>query len=196
MARRFDYAGNPLLFYPGGNLSAEEKRRMDAFAVGIEELTVDHLIYGMSRQIENNFQTFFAVANDLLGEAQTLKVANEIGRRYGGRNYASLQNARGLGNRGSPEIMARYQDLAHAIRGPKHAAALFAEYDEKRCTARRNACIYYSDAFPDNGKYTSAFEQGVYEGYLGVDQNLRRVDNPKCVCRGDRTCEHHFIYQE
>jgi hypothetical protein len=185
-----------LLFYPGHNLSAEARRRMEAFDIKIDELTSDHLVYGMSRQIENNFQTFYTVAEELSGEEQTLKLAHTIGRRYGGRNYSRLLEACGRANEGSPELMARFQDLAHAIRGPKHADGLFAEYDDKRCSVRRSACIYYSEEFPSNGKYTSAFEQGIYEGYLSVDKNLLRIDNPRCVCRGDRSCEHHFVYGE
>ena len=92
--------------------------------------------------------------------------------------------------------MALYQDLAHAIRGPKHAAALFAEYDDKKCVVKRRACIYFNIDAPQNGKYVNAFEQGVFAGYMAVDKNLLRVDVIRCLCRGDDTCEQHWVYED
>ncbi len=196
MTRRLDYATNVLLLYPGKNLSAEEKRRMDEYAIKIDELTVDHIVYSMSRQIENNFQTIYTVAEELFGEEQPLRLAYEIGRRYGGLGYAKLLKAYGKGNEGSPQMMALYQDLVHAIRGPKHTAALFAEYDDSRCIVRRNACIYFSETMRQNGKYTAAFEQGCFAGYMAADKNLLRVDVVKCLCLGDASCEQHWSYKE
>lgn len=196
MTQREPYADDRLLFYPGRHLSPEEKRRMEAYETKIDELTVDHVIYSMSRQIENNFQTFYTVAEELVGEEQALKIAYEIGRRYGGLGYAKLLTAYGRGDDGSPKMMALYQDLVHAIRGPKHAAALFAEYDDGRCVVRRNACIYFSESMPQNGKYTSAFEQGCFAGYKAADRNLRRIDVIRCLCRGDSSCEQQWIYRE
>src|SRR4051812_17862875 len=107
------YARRNLLFYPGLNLSDEERRRMDDLELAIEELTVDHLVYGMGRQIETNFQTFYTVAEELVGVDAALGIAREIGRRYGGGGYAKLLAARGCGNVGSPRMMALYQDIAH-----------------------------------------------------------------------------------
>ena len=80
--------------------------------------------------------------------------------------------------------MAQYQDLVHAIRGPKHTSALYAEHTGSRCIVRRKECIYYSDAFPQNGKYTNAFEAGCFEGYRAADENLLRVEVHRCRCRG------------
>jgi hypothetical protein len=190
------YATDKLLFYPGRNLSEREKQRMEAYDISISDLTVDHIIYSMSRQIENNFMTFYAVAEDVIGEEKSLELAGEIGRRYGGVGYANLLKAMGLGEEGSPRTMALYQDLVHAIRGPKHAAALFATFDESRCIVRRNACIYFSERFPGNGKYTAAFEQGCFAGYLAADRNLKRVEVVKCLCRGADSCEQHWVYKD
>ena len=63
------YATNKLLFYPGRNLSEAEKERMDKYEVKIDELTIDHIIYSMSKQIEMNFMTFYSVAEDVIGDA-------------------------------------------------------------------------------------------------------------------------------
>jgi hypothetical protein len=190
------YAGNALLFYPGRRLTDEQKRKMDEYEIDIGEVTVDHLIYSMSRQIENNFQTFYTVAESVEGEEKALENAREIGERYGGQGYAKLLEVQGKGNEGSPRMMALYQDLVHSIRGPKHAAALYAEYDDKRCVVRRKECIYYNEQNPQNGKYTEAFELGCFAGYKAADKNLLRVEVHKCRYRGDGGCEQHWVYAE
>ena len=168
---------------------------MDEYDLEIADVTVDHLVYSLSRQVENNFQTFYAVAEELIGAERALELAHEIGRRYGGRGYAQFLRARGRDS-GDPRMMALYQDLVHSIRGPKHTSALYAEHDDARCIVRRKECIYYSDAFPENGKYTNAFEAGCFEGYKAADANLLRVEVHRCRCRGDAECEQHWVYRE
>jgi len=190
------YANDPLLFYPGRRLSDEEKRRIENYDIEIDEITVDHLIYSMSKQIENNFQTFYSVAEEIVGEEKALAIAHEIGLRYGGKGYETLLKAKGLGRDGSARMMALYQDLVHSIRGPKHTSALYAEHDEKRCVVRRKECIYFSEQHPENGKYTEALELGCFEGYKAADQNLLRVEVHKCRYRGDAGCEQHWVYEE
>lgn len=188
------YAQKRFMFYPGMNLSQAERDRMDRYEVPIDEVTIDHLVYAMSKQIENNFQAFYTVAEELVGEELALKIAFEIGKRYGGGGYAKLLEAHGLGRNGSARMMTIYQDLVHAIRGPKHTAALFAEYNDDRCVVKRNACIYYNEANPQNGKYTGAFEQGCFEGYKAADQNLREVVVHSCVWRQEDRCEISWEY--
>lgn len=193
--RQEDYAGEPRLFYPGANLSDGEKARLDEYTLSIDDVTVDHLIYSMSRQIENNFQTFYTVAEDVVGEAKALEVAEEIGRRYGGGGYAKWLIAHGYPDgRGTPRTMALYQDLVHAIRGPKHTSALFAEYDEERCVVKRQNCIYYSEANPENGKYTEAFERGCFAGYKAADANIVDIKVIECRFQGAGGCEQHWIF--
>ena len=194
--KREAYAEDPILFYPGRRLSAEERQRMDSYDIEIGELTVDHLVYSMSRQIETNFQTFYTVAESVVGAEKAKEIAHEIGRRYGGSGYAKLLAARGLGDRGSARMMALYQDLVHSIRGPKHAAALYATHDDKRCVVKRRECIYFSEEKPENGKYTEAFELGCFEGYKAADKNLLRVEVHKCRYRGDGGCEQHWVYRD
>jgi hypothetical protein len=189
------YANDPLLFYPGAGLSAEERRKMDEYDLEIRDVTVDHLVYSMSRQVENNFQTFYTVAEELIGEEKALELAFEIGRRYGGKGYEQFLRSRGRES-GEPRMMALYQDLVHSIRGPKHTSALYAEHDDSRCIVRRSECIYFSEAAPQNGKYTNAFEAGCFEGYKAADSNLLRVEVHRCRCRGDSSCEQHWVYKE
>jgi hypothetical protein len=190
-----DYATDPLLFYPGRRLSADERGKMDRYELPIDRITVDHLVYSMGKQIETNFQTFYTVAEDLIGEESALALAREIGRRYGGQGYARLLEAHGRPGVGEPREMALYQDLVHSIRGPKHVAALFAEYDDDRCIVRRTECVYFNEDTPQNGKYTEAFESGCFEGYVAADANMLRVDVIKCRYRGDAGCEQHWVFK-
>jgi hypothetical protein len=190
-----DYAADRLLFYPGAGLSAAERDRLERYDISIADLTVDHLVYSMSRQIENNFQTFYSVAQEVVGVESALAVAREIGRRYGGQGYAKLLLAQGRERRGEPRLMALYQDLVHSIRGPKHAAALFAEYDDTRCVVRRTHCIYFSEENPSNGIYTEAFEAGCFEGYVAADDNLLAVEVKRCRFQGATGCEQHWVFR-
>jgi len=189
------YAEDHLLFYPGAGLSASERDRLDRYDISIHELGVDHLVYSMSRQIEANFQSFYSVAESVAGREVALAIAREIGRRYGGQGYAKLLRAQGREGRGEPRMMALYQDLVHSIRGPKHAAALFAEYDDTRCIVRRTECIYFSEEHPENGIYTEAFEAGCFEGYVAADENLERVEVVRCRFQGAPGCEQHWVFR-
>ena len=69
------YAKDHLLFYPGAGLSASERDRMERYDISIAEVTVDHLVYSMGRQIENNFQSFYTVAEELVGKESALAIA-------------------------------------------------------------------------------------------------------------------------
>src|SRR5579859_2019823 len=100
------YANNHLLFYPGAGLSDDEKGRMDRYEIPLDEISVDRLVYSMSRQIEANFQTFYSVAEDIVGEEAAVQIAHEIGRRYGGAGYARFLEAQGRAGAGEPRMMA------------------------------------------------------------------------------------------
>jgi hypothetical protein len=189
------YAQEKLLFYPGLHLNPEEKRRMDDYEIPIDEVTYDHLVYSMGRQIENNFQTFYTVAEDIVGEETAKRIAYEIGRRYGGLGYGKLLTHLGMSDGGSPRTMALYQDLVHSIRGPKHTSALFAEYDDERCVVRRKQCTYFSEDHPENGKYTGEFERGACDGYADVDPNLLHTEVRACRWKGNDHCEMHWVYR-
>jgi hypothetical protein len=189
------YATDKLLFFPGSRLSDEEKARMDNLEIPIDRLTIDHLIYSMGTQIGANFQTFYTVAEDVIGEEAALGLAREIGRRYGGAGYSKLLENHGCPGHGSPRMMALYQDLVHSIRGPQHAISLFGEYDENETLIRRPGCIYFSAENEATWKYTQAFEEGCLEAYIAVDENLERVENPTCRFRGQASCEHRFVFK-
>lgn len=176
-------------------MSEERRKQVDAFQVPIRELTSDDLIYSMSRQIENNFQNFYSVAEELVGEDAARAIAYQVGLRYGGAGYKKVLEANNATEGGSPRTMAIYQDLVHYIRGPKHTSALFAEYDDEHCIVRRSECLYYSEDVPANGKYTGEFERGACDGYASVDPNLDHTEVRACRWRGDGHCEMRWIFR-
>jgi hypothetical protein len=194
--RKLPHAADSLLFYPARNLNQIDRQRLETFDIELSDLSADHIIYSLSRQVENNFQTFYTVAEEVVGEQAALRIAYEIGVRYGGLGYASWLKAHGYGDRGNPQTMAQYQDLVHAIRGPKHTAALFADYDNLSCVVRRGACIYFDERRPGNGKYTGEFDRGCFQAYTGADRNLDRVDVISCCWRGDGGCEITWVFDE
>jgi hypothetical protein len=183
------HANDRLLFYPGRNVSQDWSDRIDRFDYSLSDIGSDLLVASMAKQIERNFQTFFGAAADVVGAAVTLEIARTLGRKYGGRGYATFLRSRGSEGRGTPALMAEYQDLAHAIRGPKHTAALFAQYDDRRCVIRRGACVYFSEEFPEHAPYTGAFEAGCMDGYKDVDENLLDVEVLSCRWQGAPSCE-------
>ena len=115
-----------------------ERDRMERYDISIDELTVDHLVYSMGRQIENNFQSFYSVAEEVAGLETALAIAREIGRRYGGQGYAKLLVAQGRERRGraaddgavpgpralDPRPQARGGAVCRVRRHPLHRAAL------------------------------------------------------------------------
>ena len=66
------YASYVRLFYPGAGLTQDERDEMDRYEIPIDRVTFDHLVYSMSRQIENNFQSFYTIAEEVVGEEKKL----------------------------------------------------------------------------------------------------------------------------
>ena len=91
----------------------------------------------MSTQIENNFQSFYTVAEEIIGEEKALEIADEIGRRYGGRGYATLLEAYGTRRDGS----ARHDGALPGPRAqhPRSEARLRALRRARRGSLRRQA---------------------------------------------------------
>jgi hypothetical protein len=161
---------------------------MESFGFRISEIDADRIVYAQSRSFANLFHNIFDVVRERFGEERATEVAQSLGRRYGVNNYGGFLRSRGV-KEGSPALMCEFQDMAHAIRGPDHASALFGEFDEERCMVKRTKCIYFSDHPAGMGQYTAIFEAAVAEGYQEVDPALERVDNPRCLCKGDSSCE-------
>lgn len=182
------YAERIFATYPGRELTDPERERVDALAIPITDLNVEHILYSLGRYVEASFANWCLIAAEVVGQAAARQIAFEAGRRHGGTGYARLLAASGSPGAGTPRLMARYQDLAHALRGPKHSRALFARYDDQACVVTKPACGFYDEGRPESGTYVGAFEAGCFEGYRAADRNLVSVVIERCCWRGDRGC--------
>ena len=190
------YASDVRLFYPGAGLTQDERDKMDRYEIPIDQVTFDHLVYSMSRQIENNFQSFYTIAEEVVGEEKALEIAREIGRRYGGGGYATFLKANGRDGRRQPaDDGAVPGPRAQPPRAQARVGAV-RQHDESRCVVKRGECIYFSERAPQNGKYTEAFESGCFEGYCAADRNLLRVEVKHCRWKGTPGCEQHWVYRD
>lgn len=184
-----------LLFYPGRGLSAQERERVDTLSIPLEDLTPDHIVYSLGRYVETSFANFYAVAADLVGPEMARQIAFEAGHRHGGGGYAWLLAAHQTPGAGNPRLMAMFQDIAHALRGPKHSLCLFATVDDRQCVVKKPACGYFEEQRPEAAPYVGAFEAGCFEGYRAADRNLESVEVVRCCWRLDGECEVRFTWK-
>jgi hypothetical protein len=164
--------GPSLTPYPGSQLPAAERARVDALEVPLEELTIDHVLYSLGRFVESSFVNAMLVAEEVVGPGPARRIAREAGRRHGGTGYARLLAAAGSPGHGDARLMARYQDLAHTLRGPKHGSQPHAEVVGDRCVVRKAECGFYDAARPETAPYVGEFEAGCFEAYRAVDGDL------------------------
>ena len=182
--------------YPGTNLSEDDKKRMAAWQIGVEELVnrPELIVYNVSDAIRSILAHVFTTAEQMLGRDKALAVAEAYGKEAGKLGYGSF--LRGNNLKGGPQAMAMYQDLAHARRGYQHASALFAEYDDRTVRVTRTNCQYFSKERGTRDVYTEAIERGMLAGYIEIDPSLERIDNPTCLCKGSpQGCEHIFVFK-
>jgi len=189
-----DRLGPSLTPYPGSQLTTDERARVDAFTVPLDELTVDHVLYSLGRFVETSFANAMLVAAEVVGEDKARQIAREAGRRHGGGGYAKLLAAAGTPGAGDAPTMARYQDLAHTLRGPKHASQPHAEVVDGRCVVRKAECGFYDATRPETAPYVGEFEAGCFEAYRAVDRNLASVDIHACRWQGAGRCEIEFAW--
>ena len=148
-------------------------------------MTVDQLIYSMSRQIENNFQSFYTVAEDVVGEEKALEIAKQIGLRYGGGGYATFLPPKAALRVRERRMMALYQDLVHSLRGPKHAAG--AVRHPRRVALRRQAQgVHLLQRARSGERQVCGCVRGrMLRGLRNADRNLLRVEVHKCRWMGN-----------
>jgi hypothetical protein len=189
-----DRLGPSLTPYPGSQLTSEERARVDAFAIPLDELTVDHVLYSLGRFVETSFANAMLVAAEVVGEDAARRIAREAGRRHGAGGYAKLLAAAGTPGAGDAATMAQYQDLAHTLRGPKHASQPPAEVVEGRCVVRKAECGFYDATRPETAPFVGEFEAGCFEAYRAVDRELASVQIHACRWQGADRCEIEFAW--
>lgn len=193
--QQHEYAEDPVAKeYPATELSEEEKKKIDTLSFDFRELTHDHIIYGLARAFGSLFHNIWKSMEKVGGEDIARKVSYDMGVLYGFKNYGDFLKAKDL-DHGSPAVMCEFQDKIHSIRGSVHISARFGEFDEEKCIITRKRCIYHEWHFPGTEKYHGEFYRGLYDGYRRADLNLKRVENPRCLWKGDDGCTHIFWYK-
>lgn len=193
--RQHEYARDPKgQQYPVAELSHAEKTKVDGLDFDIQELKADHIVYALSRAFGSLFHNIWKSMEEVAGEEIARKVSYSIGVRYGFKNYSDFLKARGL-DHGSPAIMCEFQDKIHSIRGNVHISARFGEFDDEKCVITRKRCIYHEWHIAGTEKYHGEFYRGLYDGYCKADPALKRVENPRCLWKGDNGCIHIFLFK-
>jgi hypothetical protein len=180
--------------YPVGDLSPEEKRKIDGLTFDFRELTAEHIVYALSRAFGSLFHNIWISMEEIAGEDTARKMSYAMGVKYGFANYGDFLDARGL-RQGSPSVMCEYQDKIHSVRGPIHANARFGQFDKEKCIITRNKCIYHQWHTEKTRKYHEEFYKGLYDGYKKADPALKDVENPRCLWKGDDGCTHIFRFR-
>jgi hypothetical protein len=149
-------------------------------------------LYGLSAGLTRFVNGLLNQVSETYGHAAALTLARAFGRRHASTGYRMFLTANHMNS--GPEAMRKYQDLAHSLRGPRHATALFAKLEGKCVIVCRTDCVYFGRERGQSDDMIEALEQGMLEGYLDVDPAMR-VENLKCLSKGNSDgCEHRFIF--
>lgn len=195
--RAMEYADPALLeAYPGMRLSPEDRAMVDQSTAPVVEILQrpDLIIHALGESLSVIVTAIFEEVAHATGPETALAVARSLGRRHGERNLRRFLENRGLP--GGARSFCEYEDYGHALRGPRHVQALFATHDDTTVVVHRSDCLYFCGRRGTPNPYIEALEAGMYEGYAAADPLLERVENPRCLCKGDPDgCEHRFVFR-
>lgn len=178
--------------YPGANISPERAERIRKLDLGIEEITVDDIVYNVSRNGSSIFYLALKLVSEACGEEEARDIARKIGYTAGRSNYRKMQKRFGVTTLG-PERAAIYEDTVHLLSG-SDMAYCFSEYDGEKCVVRRTRCSFHTGHPPEAGHYCWFLNEGFKQAYEELDPNLE-VTYEKSMTKGDSCCEHVFRYR-
>jgi hypothetical protein len=181
-------------FYPGANMSEERKRQLRDFEVDAAEATYEDILVNTAAAYTGTFYAVMGLIEERWGPEAAAEVARSLGYRNGKANMEKWLKVNGV-TEGSAELMARYQDLAHALRGPDHATAT-TEYDENRCVAHRTRCGWHTARPEGATSRCRDFSVTAIRGYAEKDTAIREIRIARCLSWGDDHCRHEFYYGE
>jgi hypothetical protein len=180
--------------YPGAGMSEQRAESLRNLDVPIDEITVDDIVYSVSRNGSSIFFMLMRMVSEKCGE----EVAQDFARRFGyvvGRsNYRKIQRRFGVTTLG-PERLAIYEDTVHLL-GGSDMAYCYSEYDEHTCTIRRTRCAFHTGAPPGAGHFCPFLNEGFGRAYQECDPNLIEMTYDTSLSRGDPYCEHVFRYRD
>jgi len=192
--RQHPYAKSRVLFYPGGNLTEQEKMKLDRAAMTVEEVRPEYIIHVLSNMFTTWMHSALEIMEEVAGRNAACKMAENLAARHTFRSWTSFLKSREVSH-GSPELMAEWQDIAHTYRGPVHTGALFAEFDEEKCVVRREECIYYGGRDVGAGLYDGALCEGFMRGYMEADPAIEKIDRVRGFCYGHDSCKQIWWYK-
>lgn len=181
-------------FYPGMHLSSTRRRQHDEYDLEPEDLTIDDIVFNLGRAWTRLAYSLFALMSERWGEQAAREVLREHAYRSGRSRFLALLRKHNL-KRITPELMARFQDLSHALQGPNHATAIV-EYSEDGLTLRRTTCGWH-DGRPEGAQSICCYTQeGFFQAYKELDPDLE-ITVPACMSRGTSAdhCEIRFRWK-
>lgn len=181
-------------FYPGISVSEERRHRILENDLDLEELTIDDLLYSAAAANTRTFYAVMALVEERWGEEAAHDIARALGRRNGKVNWRRFLEKHGV-THGTPSLMSKWQDLAHAMRGPDHANAV-SDYTSGQTTTYRTRCAWHNSRPEGAESYCRFFAEECVKGYMEVDSALKRVDMVRCMSYGDDHCAQIFWYEQ
>jgi hypothetical protein len=180
-------------FYPGDSMSEERKQQVLNFAVPLDEVTYEDILFNTARAYTGTFYSLIAIMEERIGVEATRDIVREMGYRGGKRNIPAWLRAHGVES-GSAALMSEYQDYAHAMRGPDHARAV-SEYTETVCQVTRTTCGWHTGRPEGMESYCKYSSEGFLKAYRESDSALKEARIAACLSEGDDHCKHVFTYE-
>jgi hypothetical protein len=180
--------------YPGAEISEERAERLRKLEVPVDEITVDDIVYSVSRNGSSIFFMLMNMVSQTCGEELAQDFARRFGYVVGRSNYGKMQRRFGVTTLG-PERLAMYEDTVHLL-GGSDMAYCFTEYDQHTCVIRRTRCAFHTGAPAAAGHYCPFLNEGFGRAYAERDPNLVEMSYDKSLARGDDHCEHVFRYRD
>lgn len=179
--------------YPGANLSEDRKDQIRKLEIAPDEITVDDIVYSVSRNSSSIFFMLMRMVSQTCGEDVAVDFARRFGYTVGRSNYRKQQQRFGVTTLGL-ERLAMYEDTVHLL-GGSDMAYCFSEYNEQMCVIRRTRCAFHTGAPEDAAHYCPFLNEGFERAYRESDPELE-MEYPKSLARGDEYCEHVFRYRD
>jgi hypothetical protein len=180
-------------FYPG-RISKKRQQALANFEIPIDELGVDDIVFMIGKNLTHAVYSLLDIIRTNWGEEAMIEAAKEYGYRRAKAGYAKWLKKHGV-KAGTPELMAAYQDYAHATTGPA-PSTVCTTYDDEKVVIRRTECAYHTHR-PENMKPICAEQgEGFMKGYMEADKNFIKTEKPFCLACGDEFCERTFWFKK
>ncbi len=174
--------------YPGSDLTAERKEQIRNLDVMPDDITVDDIVWNVSRNGSSYFFALLKNAADICGEDVARQLATRLGYTAGRANYRKMQRRFGVTNL-TAEQLARYEDTVHLLGGVDMATCT-SEYEGDTWIGRRTRCAFHTGAPDGAGHYCRYVQEGFERAYHECDPNIQEMRYDKSLMNGDSECRH------